>query len=194
MNQVHFISDTHYSHKNIIRGTSDWVDKDKTRWFNTIEEHNTCLVNVINSKVREDDILYHLGDWSFGGFENISEFRKQLNCKTIHLILGNHDHHIENNRNRIQNLFESVQHYKEIIVHNQLIILSHYSMRVWNKLHKNSWMLYGHSHGTLPDIGGKTMDVGCDTNNLLPYSFEEIKQIMNKRINLEVDHHGKNTN
>ena len=48
--------------------------------------------------MKENDILYHLGDWSFGGLNQIWEFRKRLNCKKIHLILGNHDHHIENNK------------------------------------------------------------------------------------------------
>ena len=35
--------------------------------------------------------------WSFNGFDKIIEFRNRLNCKNIHLILGNHDTHIEKN-------------------------------------------------------------------------------------------------
>lgn len=193
MQNTFFTSDTHYNHKNIVRGTSDWVTRG-TREFITLDEHNIALVDAINSKVKQDDVMYHLGDWSFGGIESIMEFKKKLNCQNIHLIYGNHDHHIERNRNGLQGAFKSVQYYKEIEIEGQLIILSHYSMRIWNKSHKNSWMLYGHSHGSLPDIGGKTMDVGVDTNNLLPYSFEEIKQIMSKRTSEQIDHHGKNTN
>lgn len=56
------------------------------------------IVKVFNQTVGKDDILYCLGDWSFGGIENIWNFRKQLRCKTIHLILGNHDEHIRKNK------------------------------------------------------------------------------------------------
>ena len=59
---------------------------------------NNAIVNSINSVVREDDILIHLGDWSFGGIEQIWEFRKRIQCKNIYLFLGNHDHFIEQNR------------------------------------------------------------------------------------------------
>ena len=45
-----------------------------------------------------EDTLYHLGDWSFGGIENIWNFRKRINCKNIYLVPGNHDHHIKKNK------------------------------------------------------------------------------------------------
>jgi len=96
-----FTSDTHFHHKNICEGLSDW-DREKNahqfRPFNTLEELDKTLVENINSTVGEDDVLIHLGDWSFGGKEQIWEFRKQIKCKNIHLILGNHDHHIEGNK------------------------------------------------------------------------------------------------
>jgi hypothetical protein len=28
--------------------------------------------------VGQDDVLFHLGDWSFGGFESIEQFRNQI--------------------------------------------------------------------------------------------------------------------
>lgn len=92
-------SDTHFGHLNICRGTSNWNSQNSsnpnnTRDFDNIKEMNDAVVNAINSRVGEDDILYHLGDWSFGGWKNIYEFRKRINCKNIHLILGNHDEHI----------------------------------------------------------------------------------------------------
>ncbi len=59
---------------------------------------NQCLVDSVNSRVKEDDYLVHLGDWSFGGIDNIWNFRKQINCNNIILILGNHDQHIKDNK------------------------------------------------------------------------------------------------
>lgn len=102
MSKIWFTSDTHYNHKNICRGTSTWDLSEeihqKTRDFDTIEEMNDYIVKGINDNVKENDILYHLGDWSFGGIDSIWEFRRRIKCKNIHLVLGNHDHHIENNR------------------------------------------------------------------------------------------------
>ena len=104
----YFTSDPHYFHKNICRGTSKWgtfledgtfeVSKNSTRDFATIDEMNRAIVDAINSTVGELDELYLLGDISFSGIENIWNFRKQIKCKTIHLVFGNHDHHIERNR------------------------------------------------------------------------------------------------
>lgn len=94
---LYFISDPHYGHKNIVREVSEWSDTSRCRDFNDVERMNHTIVDSINSTVRENDILFCLGDWSFGGVENVWKFRKRLVCKNIHLVLGNHDHHIRDN-------------------------------------------------------------------------------------------------
>ena len=104
-----FTSDTHYNHSNICIATTRWTDADSvTRDFASLEKMNEELVYWINHNVAQDDILIHLGDWSFGGFENIKEFRDRIVCQNIHLILGNHDGHIEKNKDNICNIFSSV--------------------------------------------------------------------------------------
>jgi calcineurin-like phosphoesterase family protein len=96
---IYFTSDLHAFHRNICAGTSTWDNKDTNcRDFNTIEEMNVAIIKSINSVVGVDDILYHCGDWSFGGWENIWNFRKQIKCKNIININGNHDIHIFNNK------------------------------------------------------------------------------------------------
>lgn len=106
MSNIYFTSDTHYGHANIAsKNTSKWSGG--YRHYSSVEEMNIALVTGINKTVKEDDILYHLGDWSFGGISNIWEFRRQIKCKNIHLILGNHDHHIESNK-LLLNVHENV--------------------------------------------------------------------------------------
>lgn len=96
--KVWFTSDTHYWHKNITYGESAWSNKETgCRRFDTTQEMSQHIVEQINKYVGQDDILIHLGDWSFGGIENIWNFRKQLNVKTIYLCVGNHDNHIKKN-------------------------------------------------------------------------------------------------
>lgn len=203
---TYFTSDTHFHHKNIVRGTSSWEAGNREqglRDFHTLEEHDEALIKSINSLVKWDDELWHLGDWSFGGAEQIKKFRDRLNCKNIHLVFGNHDQHIEPLNSPYRELFKSVQYYKELsfkinsqrsgIYGKTKICLSHYAMRVWNKSHHQSIHLYGHSHGTLPGIG-RSMDVGVDTNNLYPYHLDEIIERFKNEVNIPVDHHNKNTN
>ena len=205
-----FMSDPHYGQKNIVKGVTDWSSSRKVRDFDTIEEMNKTIVNNINSLVRADDILICLGDWSFGGFENIPKFRNELLCKNIYLILGNHDDHIDNNKNGYRSLFVDVAHYKilkvktyvphEILKANQItqmFVLQHYPIASWRDMKDGFIHLFGHLH-CQPDrkiMKGKSMDVGMDGNNLKPYSFEEIMHIMRRRpiANniLNDDHHTK---
>lgn len=187
--KVWITSDLHYSHKNICRGVTNWrtqegdIPVSSTRDFVNIDHMNDTIVNNINSVVGQDDTLIMLGDVSFGGFENIGIFLDRLVCKNIHLILGNHDHHIENNRGNIHDRFLSVNHYLEVNIEDKNFVLSHYPFQSWNGLNKGVIMLHGHVH--LPEgrkMGnGKKMDVGLDGNNIKPYSISEIIKIMEKR-------------
>lgn len=201
---IYFTSDTHFGHKNICRGTSQWGSFEEgsshqnTRDFDTLEEMNYALVKGINDNIGPDDELWHLGDWSFGGFDNIKKFKDQLICQNIHLIYGNHDHHVENNKQGCQGYFKSVQYYKELSIEGHKIVLLHYGLRVWNKSHHGAIHLYGHSHNTLPPHG-KSMDVGVDVafekfGEYRPFSWKEIQSIMTKRDTEIIDHHNKNTN
>jgi calcineurin-like phosphoesterase family protein len=212
MKNIYFTSDTHYGHKNIVRGTSEWKTEEvgsggtgiqSVRDFDTMEEHNETLVRSINSMVKEDDILYHLGDWSFGGHVNIKIFREQIHCKNINLFFGNHDQHIEPVNSIYRELFSSVQYVGWLSLKidsmksgkygKTNIFMSHYSHQVWDKSHHGTIHLFGHSHGSLEGIG-KSMDVGVDTNNLYPYHLDEILERM-KNINVKmVDHHNEKTN
>jgi calcineurin-like phosphoesterase family protein len=98
-NKIFFSSDFHYYHRNLCLGTSNWPHKEEScRKFETIEEMNNSILESINSVVGEEDWLYHLGDWSFGGYINIWNFRKQIRCKHIIEIIGNHDDRIKENK------------------------------------------------------------------------------------------------
>jgi calcineurin-like phosphoesterase family protein len=199
--QLYFTSDTHYMHQNICRGTTRWSNADGfTRDFDTLDQMNDRIVNGINAVVGQDDILFHLGDWSFGGFEMIEQFRNRINCRNIHIILGNHDHHIERDREGIRQLFTSVNQYLELEVKGkdweQNYVLMHYPIISWNKMNDGVIHLHGHVH-LFADrrIGkGKTMDVGVDGNGLDPLHTSDIKRLMKDqpiKSGFEFDHHIK---
>ena len=108
------------------------IPESQTRDFPNIDKMNTAIVNNINEVVGQDDVLIHLGDWSFGGFENIEEFYNRLICKNIHLILGNHDHHIDRNRENIKRLFLSVSWFEQFQYQGETIEMMHYPISSWN--------------------------------------------------------------
>jgi calcineurin-like phosphoesterase family protein len=203
--QLFFTSDTHYAHSNICSATTKWEGaSNMTREFNSLDHMNATLVNNINNMVGEDDILIHLGDFSFGGFDKIQEFRDRIVCKNIHLVLGNHDHHIERNKEGVQDLFSSVQNYLRLEVRRQLtktmmekftFICMHYPIASWHDMNQGVIHLHGHVH--LPPhlriAEGKAMDVGVDGNGLEPISLNEVLSIMKnreiKKLSLPKDHH-----
>lgn len=205
--KVFFMSDSHFSHKNICRGTSEW-DLDNhgghlsVRDFATPEEMNDHLITNINNMVGEDDWLIHTGDWSFGGEAQIKLNRDRINCKNIVLILGNHDTHIANKKEN-KDLFESVHSYLELKVSSsrfgkQTYNLFHFPLKIWNKAHHNRICLFGHVHGSL-EGEGRSMDVGIDNAFKLfgeyrPFSQQDITDYMKKREFKQVSHHNINTN
>jgi calcineurin-like phosphoesterase family protein len=173
---------------------------------------NDTLVNRINETVGENDILIHLGDFSFGGFENIQEFRSRIVCKNLHLVHGNHDHHIERDKGGIRKLFSSVHEYLrlELTIPNEpnsintekvikkTMILCHYPIASWHDMNREVIHLHGHVHLSPENKihAGKAMDVGMDGNDLNPYSLQEIAKIMRDRpvrcLVLPNDHHETN--
>jgi calcineurin-like phosphoesterase family protein len=199
--KVFVTSDTHYGHKNICRGVTEWrlpdgsVPSSQTRDFNTIEQMNETIVNNINSVVGQDDVLIHLGDFSFGGFENIQKFRDRILCKEIHLILGNHDTSIEKNRENVQELFTSVSHYTKLMYKFKTFVLFHYPVTSWDGLNKGHIQLHGHVHlpTNLRFGKGKKMDVGMDGHPTFGvYDMDDIIRIMDKReimSDMLFDHH-----
>ena len=190
---IWFTSDTHYGHKNIVRGISNWRDKSGCRDFDTLSAMNDALVGSINSVVQEEDTLYHLGDWSMGGFDNIVEFHNRLHCRTIHLVYGNHDHHIRKNKKGVADVFSSTHSIRIGKIAEQMMVLCHFPMLVWEDHHRGVWHLHGHSHGNLKQPGyyrRKVIDVGMDAHSeFRPFSFEEIEGIMCQRSIETIDHH-----
>ena len=186
-----FTSDTHYNHANICSSTTKWTNPVTIREFKSLEHMNSHLVGNINEMVGQDDVLFHLGDWSFGGFESIEQFRNQIVCQNVHIITGNHDHHIQNNRGDCQKLFSSVNKYVELNVkwpvgpemHDANFVLMHFPIASWNNMARGAIHLHGHVHFN-PSMRlqeGKMMDVGCEGNNLYPIDMSEILSIMKNR-------------
>lgn len=199
--KIFFTSDTHFGHKNICRGVSFWPPEN-TRDFDTVQEMNDEMLLGINNIVGEDDILFHMGDFSFDGFENIEYFRKQIKCRNLHLLLGNHDHHIRKNHDGIRSLFSSVNDYLHLQVNvrqgnettKRFFVLCHYPIASWDGLGSGTMHLHGHVHFKEGDaVGqGRMLDVGMDGNGLEVWSLDNVLRTLEYRPKISMfsnDHH-----
>lgn len=178
MNNLWFVSDTHWGHKNIIKYSN--------RPFESVEEMDEALIKNWNSKVKPNDEVWHLGDFSFHKEGMTEGIIKRLNGR-INFVRGNHDEIMPN----LYKYFKSVQDYKEIRVDGQKIVLCHFPMLTWNKAHRGAWMLHGHSHGSVNylNVGTTRLDVGVDNFKYTPVSYEEVRDLLKDIEYTPVDHH-----
>ena len=168
---IYFTSDSHFSHANILKYCN--------RPFTDVHHMNTVLTNNWNSIIDQNDTVYFLGDFAMSNYPE--KYFDRLNGKK-HLVVGNHD-----KKNTVNLPWESKSDLLKINVDGQIIVLCHYSMRVWDRSHHGSWHLFGHSHGKLPPYG-LSFDVGVDANNYSPISFNEVKtKIKNLKKALDID-------
>lgn len=208
---IWFTSDTHFAHSNICYATSKWHDKETTtRKFDSIQEMNRAMIENINKCVQQDDTLYFLGDWCMAGIENYYNFWKQLICKNIYFVPGNHDQQLKKGKpipklyreydGNITDVMPTHDHFRllypadlftvlpeltTLIVEKQKIVLSHYPIEQWEDMDQGTIHLHGHCHGKINSCETnrkyKRMDVGLDWKEFRPYSLDEILKIMEKR-------------
>lgn len=179
--KVWFTSDTHFFHTNIIKYCK--------RPFDSIEEMNKTLIENWNNVVSDNDLVFHLGDFAFGGFHAYETIRPNLKGHII-LITGNHDIKNVNIQNlvRLSKMFDRVEEMLTIHIDKRPIILCHYPIRCYPD---GYWNLFGHVHSgpnsTSRDVLENKFkltqyDVGVDNNNFTPISYLQIKNIINNGV------------
>jgi len=130
-----YTADLHLQHNNIL------VYDDRP--FNTIEEHDDTIVDIINSVVWTNDELYVLWDISRKGNKSI-ELLRGIKCKNIFFTPGNHD------------FSKYVKKYEEELWRTNLwlmyidkdakVVLSHYPIEEWYHSRHRFWEWYLHLH------------------------------------------------
>lgn len=144
---VWFTSDTHLGHK-LIRNARQRPEN---------YEWNEVLP-AWKALVRPGDVMYHLGDFTWHGFD-WKKWLYELGCKNIHLVIGNHDEPKELMHPYI--VSKSELKYIKLGEHNTSVMLCHYPMASWRNSHHGGFHLHGHTHGRVASYG-RRLDVGCD--------------------------------
>ena len=183
-------SDLHLNHnKEFLYGA---------RGFDNVAKHNESVIESINSKCRDNDILFVLGDFCLNAkYDQFLDFVCNIRCK-MWFLNGNHP----NPWLKEYNIWSKMHHYCEyafgvqwlnkiicygdqinLIWNNQMFVCSHFPLLVFDESKRGSIHLHGHCHGnlksSLPNAieHGKILDVGWDVFRS-PIGFDEIMKIM----------------
>lgn len=177
---IYITSDWHLSHN------CDFIYK--PRGFSSIEEHDKTIIANINKVVKPDDELWHLGDEMLMDNTHGMDMIRQINCKNIHLLIGNHttNHRIELLKT-LPNIV-SIDYASRIKYGKWGFWLSHYPTAVGNfydeQRHTKFYSLAGHTHtkDRFKDFNTmKCYHVEVDAHDNFPVSIEEIIEDIKKK-------------
>lgn len=167
---IFFTSDLHFGHKNIISATQ--------RPFPSAEEMDVALIKNWNRRIRPDDEVYILGDFTMKGPQQAIGILRQLNGWK-YLVRGNHDLFVDKT-SFDRSLFEWVKDYHSLSYQKRQFILFHYPIAEWDRSHHGSIHLHGHQHNKAAHNAANAeqellrYDVGVDANGMAPVSIEEV--------------------
>lgn len=166
-----YMSDFHFNHY-------DWSNSrgiitfERTQ-FNTIEEHDQCLINtlqIIANKYGEGSTLWFLGDFGDLSYLYVFNFFREKGIN-VYFMLGNHDH-VEDIP-YIENFVDKVYQYPVYI--SQKIVLSHFPVAVY----PDQCNIHGHLHGSkLQDINH--VNASIHVANYLPITDNNIAAVFAK--------------
>ena len=160
----YIISDTHFSHYNIIKYCS--------RPFSNISEMNSHMLDKWNSTVKPTDKVYFLGDFSFGKLEVVSydQYAKKvwdnLNGNKI-FIRGNHDKKVRS--------IPTIQNAR-IIYKGIDIFACHYPFLEEPDLIK----IFGHSHNSVSNEEYAKSNGFCASVELIDYTPIKIDSVIDQ--------------
>ena len=180
---IWFTSDQHFGHDKI----RDYCN----RPFSTVGEMDSAMISRWNEVIGDDDIVYHLGDFTLG--EEAKHYFSHLNGSIR--VLGNRWHH---DKRWLQRWLDSEVWYSKsrssvrilpalyLLTMNkehvgvEYIVLCHYPLARWDRQHYGSWHLHGHTHNRYQG-DGFCMDVGVDAHDFYPVSLDQVEATMRKK-------------
>lgn len=152
------ISDTHFSHHNIIKYCN--------RPFESTEVMDYVLVNLWNTMVGPEDIVFHIGDVAFGGPDVADPILQSLNGKKI-LITGNHDRAwLKRHPCWLKVCDRFNFNYKGVDVRMQHHPHQHPNL--------HSLFLHGHTHGKDGIYHNNQFDMSVENWNYAPVELDEV--------------------
>lgn len=176
MRNVFAISDTHFSHINILK----FKKPDGTLCrpgFENPDHMNEVIIEKWNGKVGDNDIIYHCGDVAFGGGKSI-QYRLETLMPRLRgrkrLILGNHDY----DPKLYAPYFEKIMSYRQFgtDMFKVPLMLCHFPLHFSDSDYhqdKGTLNIHGHIHNNLTGHPNH-VNVCVEHTNYEPVSLEDI--------------------
>ena len=158
---IFFIADTHFGHGGALGLYR--------RPFASVAAMDAAMVAAWQDTVREDDDVWHLGDFAVGRRVDTAGLLAALPGRK-HLVTGNNDPPAVT----ALPAWSSVQSYAEITGDGIRLVLCHYAFRTWRDMGRGAWNLHGHSHGRLKPLP-RQADVGVDAWDFRPVTLAAIR-------------------
>lgn len=173
MVDIWVISDTHFSHSNILKFTDR--EGNKIRPFSSVSEMDWEMVERWNSVVKPGDKVYHLGDVYMSASKGyIENLLSKLNGQK-RLILGNHD----NGKDQVlQKYFKKIDVWRKFPEFGLLLthVPVHESTLKEARFGVHTLNVHGHIHqNKSPD--GPYQCVCVEQTNYTPIHIEELRII-----------------
>jgi calcineurin-like phosphoesterase family protein len=134
---------------------------------------NAVILDNINSTVKPDDTLFHLGDVSFGrGSRKWDWWLSQIRCQTI-LIKGSHDKG-----------YNGPSSYYHRVGKTQLLLSHEYWLSkpadTFTYMSQQAWIIHGHTHDRGPFINPQRRQVcvSLEKINYKPISLDSILNLI----------------
>lgn len=153
-------SDHHFGHEQIIGY--------ENRPFSDANRMNEALIDIWNSAVGKNDLVIHLGDFSFLPKELTESIVSRLNGRKM-IILGNHD------RGRSVTWWREVgfhEVYEYPIIYDGFYILSHEPVYVSENMPYVN--VHGHTHSKCTDHP-QIINVSVEVTDYKPVLWDSIK-------------------
>ena len=132
---------------------------------------NETLIENYNKVIKQNDIVYHLGDFCFAKHDQANSIFERLNGQKI-LIEGNHD-----SEATLKLKWAWVKNYYVLKTDKAKFVLFHYPIASWEGSFRGNVHLHGHSHHNLKSsIPLRRIDVGVDgpLYNYSPISIDDV--------------------
>lgn len=164
-----FTSDQHFDHSAILK-FSDEHGRPK-RPFAHVDEMNEKMIEAWNSVVRDEDEIWHLGDFSNRSqATKIANHMRRLRGKRKGLMLGNHDH-----PDKLIMHFEKIRLWT--MFRGEDFIITHIPLREQQFRHKVKLCVHGHMHDRIID-DPRYKNVCVEPCDYLPVSMDVIRDLV----------------
>lgn len=168
---IWFTSDNHFGCDKLVQNTRPI--------FQDVEDHDECLIHMINSHVDRNDWLVFLGDFCK---DKPGRYRPRIKCRNTMFILGNHDKEA-----KIRAVFGGNVWQRKMVklTNGERVLCNHHPECFWDRSHYGVYHAYGHLHYNeqreqMMDLGlpgRRSMDVGVDAAYRLLGAYRPFSEV-----------------